>query len=69
MNLMEKREQVTTVSKGKGEIRREVRKVSGRLQKHQPWGAWKKGVDHLMDGGWQFMKVYFDHHIPVPNYP
>ena len=52
MNLaLEKGKSVTRRGKGRGEI--EAGEITGV---HLPWIAWEKGIEHLVDGGWQLEK-------------
>ena len=54
--MLEKGERVTMGGKGRAEIRGEAGEVSGVLQMHLPWMAWEKGMERLVDGGWQLEK-------------
>ena len=48
MNLtLEKGERLAMGGKGRGEIGGEAG------QMHLPWMAWEKGMEGLVDGGWQ----------------
>ena len=57
MNLaLEKGERVTIGGKGRGEIGGEAGEVIGWLQMRLPQMAWEKGIERLVDGGWQLEK-------------
>ena len=56
MNLaLEKGERVTTGGKGRGEIGGEAGEITGVVA-DAPTKAWEKGMERLVDGGWQLEK-------------
>ena len=55
--MLEKRERVTMGGKGRGEIRGDAGEVSGVIANVPPMdGLRKKGMEYLVDGGWQLEK-------------